>query len=539
LRGIIAAGHELTARAGAEMFERGGNAFDAAVAASFASFVAESALTSAGGGGFMNARTAEGANILYDFFTAMPGLGPEFEKGGNCGKGNKGGGKDLDFFPLHIDFADALQEVYIGRASSGVPGVIAGLEMVHRRHCRLPVDVLLEPAITMARGGVPVNAAQAYFNTLLEPMLRSSEESSTVYLPGGASIPEGGVIVHENMARAFESLVRDGLRSFYRGHLAEGLVKEFGPAMGGLITAEDLDRYRPIVRKPLEFKYRRRTIYTNPPPSSGGTLIAFSLKLLEDMDVAGSGHNSAHYMARLAHVMEVTDRARRDSFDARLFEDGLSEWFLSNEHMGPFREDLAGRAAARPLGDTTHISVADEEGNMVSLTTSVGMGSGFMIPGTGIMMNNMLGEHDLNPQGFHRFAPGVRLSSMMAPTIVTREGKGEIILGTGGSKRIRSAILQTILNIVDFGLPVFEAVNAPRVHFEGGVLDVEAGVAVGEMDTIEDMGVRVKRWTRKDMYFGGVHTILCREGGFTASGDGRRGGAVVEHGGGDDEGSCL
>ncbi len=517
MKGMIAAGHELTARAGAEMFGHGGNAFDAAVAAAFASFVAESALTSPGGGGFMTVQTPAGTRVVYDFFAAMPGLGAKIRK------------SDLDFFPLYIDFADAIQEVFIGRASAGVPGVIAGLEEVRSRHCTLPLDVLLGPAITMAREGIRVNAAQASFNTLLAPMLSSSEEPSGVYLPDGESIPEGGVIIHENMARTFESLVRDGLGSFYTGPVAEGLLKEFGPGSGGLITEEDLARYRPILRSPLELRYRGRTVYTNPPPSSGGTLIAFSLKLLEDMDVASDGHNTALYMARLAHVMEVTDRARRASFDARLQEDGLAEWFLSDEHMAPFRKDLAGGAQQRYPGETTHISVADEEGNMVSLTTSVGMGSGFMIPGTGVMMNNMLGEHDLNPQGFHSLTPGLRLSSMMSPTIVMKDGGGEIILGTGGSKRIRGAILQTMLNLIDFGLPVDEAVNAPRIHFEGGVLDVEAGMATEEVDTLEAMGLKVKRWRKKDMYFGGVHTIYFNDGAMRAAGDERRGGAVAAH----------
>ncbi len=517
MKGIIAAGHELTARAGAEMFEKGGNAFDAAVAAAFASFVAESALTSPGGGGFMTVHTRAGASVVYDFFTSMPGLGAEITR------------RDLDFFPLYIDFADAIQEVFIGRASAGVPGVIAGLEEVRSRHCTLPLDVLLGPAIAMAREGIRINAAQASFNSLLSPMLSSSEEPAQVYLPGGSSIPEGGLIRHENMARTFESLVKDGLGSFYSGPVAEGLLEEFGPRRGGLITEEDLARYRPILRTPLEIGYRGRTIYTNPPPSSGGTLIAFSLRLLEDMDVAGAGHNTALYMARLAHVMEVTDRARRASFDARLQEEGLAAWFLSDEHMAPFREEIARGAASRYPGETTHISVADEEGNMVSLTTSVGMGSGFMIPGTGVMMNNMLGEHDLNPQGFHNLAPGLRLSSMMSPTIVLREGRGEIILGTGGSKRIRGAILQTMLNLIDFGLPVDEAVNSPRIHFEGGLLDVEAGMDEKEVDTLEAMGLKVKRWRKKDMYFGGVHTIYYGAGAMQAAGDGRRGGAVAAH----------
>ncbi|MFQ5353568.1 MAG: gamma-glutamyltransferase [Thermodesulfobacteriota bacterium] len=525
MKGVIVGGHELTVSAGAAMLARGGNAFDAAVAAAFASCVAESALTSVGGGGFMAAHTAGGANMVYDFFTTMPGLG-SVDKG------------ELDFFPLHIDFADALQTVYIGRGAAAVPGFVAGLEEVRKNHCRLPVDVLLEPAITMAREGFPVNAAQAYFNTLLEPMLRSSREPMDVYMPQRRAIAEGGIIKHESMARAFESLVRDGLGSFYTGHVAEGLLRGFGAKEGGLITEEDLAVYRPVVRKPVELAYRGRTVYTNPPPSSGGALIAFALKLLEHMDVAGPGHNTALYMRRLAYVMKVTDEARRASFDHNLFDAGLLERFLSDAHLSGFRERLAEQsdgpghdaagAAPRPLGDTTHISVADAEGNLVSITTSVGMGCGFMIPGTGIMMNNMLGEHDLNPHGFHTMTPGRRLSSMMAPTIVMRDKAGEIVLGSGGSKRIRSAVLQTILNVIDFEMPVDKAVNVSRIHFENGVLDVEDGVPGHEIEALRATGIKVKRWKKKDMYFGGVHSIVREEGGLTGSGDRRRGGAVKD-----------
>jgi len=521
VKGIIAAGHELTAKAGARMFELGGNAFDAAVAAAFASFVAESALTSAGGGGFMTTHTAGGENIVYDFFISMPGLGAPSDKG------------NPDFFPLQIDFADALQTVFIGRAAAAVPGVIAGLEEVRKRHCTLPVEVLLEPAITMAREGVPLNTAQAYFNTLLEPMIRASDEPMKSYLPDGVSIAEGGIIRHENMARSFASLANDGLMSFYTGHIAEALLRGFGCEKGGLITADDLVAYRPIIRKPLELSFRGRTIYTNPPPSTGGALIAFALRLLEGRDLASSGHNSAAYMKELARVMEVTDEARRLSFDHSLYEDGLVEMFLSDEHMEPFRKKLesvkeCGARGARPLGDTTHISIADDQGNLVSMTTSVGMGSGFMIPGTGIMMNNMLGEHDLNPHGFHKARPGVRLSSMMSPTIVMRDGAAEMVLGSGGSKRIRSAVLQAILNVADFNFSVDEAVNAPRIHFEDGVLDVEAGVPPVEIEALLGAGLKVKRWRKKDMYFGGVHTILCHGNKMTAAGDRRRGGAVEE-----------
>ncbi len=235
--------------------------------------------------------------------------------------------------------------------------------------------------------------------------------------------------------------------------------------------------------------------------------------------------------------MRVTNEARGEDFDHRIHEEGLAADFLSDDRVSCYRERIktdgpaggAGEALKEPSsGNTTQISVVDGEGNVASLTTSVGMGCGFMIPSTGIMMNNMLGEGDLNPFGFHSQPPGMRMSSMMSPTIVMRGGAPEIVLGSGGSKRIRSAILQVIVNIIDHGLEVGEAVNSPRVHCEGGVLDVEKGIDEAVAAALEAGGMKLKRWVKKDMYFGGVHTIVEEGGGFTGAGDLRRGGTVKE-----------
>ncbi|GMR04218.1 MAG: gamma-glutamyltransferase [Thermodesulfobacteriota bacterium] len=522
MKGIIAAGHELTALAGIEMYEKGGNAFDAALAASFASFVCEPALTSPGGGGFLTAHTKDGVTRIYDFFTNVPGKGASSEKG------------KADFFPVYIDFADTIQEIYIGRGSASVPGVFAGLDRVHRNHCALDLRTIMAPAIRYAREGIKITPWQAYFNGLLSKMLSMSEESRAIYAPGGRLLKEGETFFNRAIANIFEHLSEEGLEGFYRSEMAEMILEGFGEGSGGLITGEDLDAYCVQERRPLKINYRDRTVYTNPPPSSGGSLIAFSLKLLEGFDVAAMGHNSATYIKLLSSVMRVTNEARGEDFDHRIYEAGVAEDFLSAERIFSYREKVgAGAAPLRgdrgpSLGNTTQISAVDGDGNVASLTTSVGMGCGFMIPGTGIMMNNMLGEKDLNPLGFHSQPPGVRMSSMMSPTIVMRGGRPEVVLGSGGSKRIRSAILQVIVNVIDHALEVREAVNSPRVHWEGGVLDAEKGIDDGVLDALAAEGLKLKRWKKKDMYFGGVHTIVEEGGIFTGSGDLRRGGAVKE-----------
>ncbi len=519
MKGRISAGHELTARAGAEMLRAGGNAFDATVAASFASFVVESALTSPAGGGFLVSRSSGGRVRLYDFFSNVPGLGREPGAGG------------LNFFKVGIDFADATQYVYVGEGAAAVPGVVAGLAEVYRQHCTLPLKELLAPAIEYARGGVVLTEWQAYFNGLLAPMQTVSEEAMQLYEPHGVPLDAGELIVNTLMADAFEYLAREGLERFYDGDIAHLIVKGFGER--GLITAEDLSAYRVDVREPLRFSYRDRTVYTNPPPSSGGTLIAFSMKLLEGFDVRAAGHNTAEGLSLLVDAMRVTNEARAENLDTRVYEDGIELEFLSSGHVSAYRGRMSGDYGASAAqegssGNTTQISVIDAEGNVAGLTTSTGMGCGFMIPGTGIMMNNMLGERDLNPGGFHAQPPGVRMSSMMAPTIVTRDGEPEIVLGSGGSKRIRSAILQSLVNIIDHGMDVHFAVDAPRVHFEDGVLDVESGIPKAALATLEYGGVRLKRWGRKNMYFGGVHAVVSTGAGLSGAGDARRGGVSVE-----------
>jgi len=529
MKGIVAAGHELTAKAGVEIFERGGNAFDAALASCFASFMCESALTSPAGGGFLMARTATGQEMLYDFFTDVPGRGREIND-------------ELDFFSVDILFGDVLQQLHIGAASAAVPGVLAGLDAVHKAHCTLPLDVLLAPAVRYASEGVVLNSWQAYFNSILAPMLTVSEESRSVYAPEGRLLGDGDRIVNPNMARTLEQLANYGLMSFYDGALAERVIEGFGGKLG-LITEEDLLAYRVKVRDPLAFSFRDRTVYTNPPPSSGGTLIAFALKLLEEFDLKGLGHNSSGYLKLLALAMRVTNEARRNVFDGRAYDKGVAREFLSPENVGIYSRRLArlvsSPAAERPVpggsghGNTTQISVVDDKGNAASITTSTGIGCGFMIPGTGIMMNNMLGEEDLNPQGFHAQAPGVRMSSMMSPSMVVNNGAPEVVLGSGGSKRIRSAILQVILNVVVHSMPVEDAVNVARCHFDDGVFHVEAGVDAGALDEVEDFGINLKRWKRKDMFFGGVHTVVIEHGGhghLDGSGDDRRGGVALKGG---------
>jgi gamma-glutamyltranspeptidase/glutathione hydrolase len=519
MKGVVSAGHELTARAGVDILEAGGNAFDAAVAASFASFVTEAALTSAAGGGFMVTHARGDDVALYDFFVDVPGIGRSEDREG------------LSFFSVLIDFAGVTQELHVGEGSAAVPGNIAGLAEVFNNHCTLPLAQIMAPAIRYAREGIRLNARQAYFNQLLSPMLSLTPEALKIYAPEGKFLRENDTIFNRDMADTFDRFSTEGLSSFYDGSVAEAMMESFGTK--GLFTEGDLLAYKVRRREPLEVDYRGRRIFTNPPPSSGGSLIAFALKLLEPYDLTAMGHNSADYLELLSKVMEIANEFRRAEFDHVVHDDGVIGKLLSDAGIEQYRKKLEkgfvdeGGEKGSAFGNTTQISVVDAEGNAASITTSIGIGCGIMIPGTGIMMNNMLGEEDLNPKGFHSIDPGMRMSSMMSPTIVMKGDAPEIVLGSGGSKRIRSAVLQVILNILDFSLEVSEAVNASRVHFDDGILQIEEGVAEDVASGLAERLPGTNRWKEKNLYFGGVHSVVDLDGELSGGGDTRRGGVCL------------
>ncbi|MCK4738406.1 MAG: gamma-glutamyltransferase [Deltaproteobacteria bacterium] len=522
-KGVVASGHELTSRAGISILEKGGNAFDAAVAASAAAFVTEPCLTSPGGGGFLMAHTKSGETLLYDFFTSVPGLGlPDGTKPGS-------------FTPVDIDFTETVQRIFIGEGSAAVPGIPAGLDLVYKNHCTLPLQTLLEPAVKYASEGVKLNFHQALFLKLLAPVMEATPEGQAFSSPNGELLKEGEVIKNKPLANCLLSLGSIGFDSFYTGEVADKLLSRFGTP-NGLITEADLVGYKVLARAPLKVDYRGRGIYTNPPPSSGGSLIAFALRLTESFDLSKIKRDSSEYVDFLFELMRVVDEARSTEFDHAVNDRDLVESFFSDDNVNAFIEKLKNKTDTDfskstfkdgVMGNTTHISVLDEDGQAASVTTSLGFGSGHMIPGTGIMMNNMLGEEDLNPHGFHAQSAGMRMSSMMAPTIVMKGETPEIVLGSGGSMRIRSAILQVILNIIDFKMEITRAVDAPRFHWDGLVFQAEQELDL-TLKLIKEKNIDVNVWGKLHVYFGGLHAAQNNfDGTFSGAGDPRRSGRAI------------
>lgn len=489
-KGVVAAGHPLTARAGAEVLRDGGNAVDAAVGAMLMSFVTEPLLTGLGAGGHMMVAGGGEEPVLLDFFVEAPE------------RVQDGGAAELE--AVDVSFGDAVQVFYIGPASCGVYGTPAGVCEASARWGTVALADLAAPAAAMAREGVVLNAEQAYVAEILGDLLRSTPECAALWAPRGGLLRAGERMHNPELAEALERLGSDGARPFYEGDIADAVCSWLGER-GGSVSGAELGAYRAIERAPLSMGYRDRTVLTNPPPSAGGTLLAYSLALLD----ARPGPPS---LRAVVGAMEAAQAERTPEFVQGLSEEGFLDRFF------------ASRTGSSRLGATTHISVLDVEGRACSVTCTNGEGSGVVVPGTGIHLNNVMGEEDLSPLGFHSHPAGRRMPSMMAPSVVMHDGEVELVLGSAGSNRIRSALLQTIVGVVDRGLRATEAVSAPRVHFEDGIIYHEPGIDLGALVEEER---EVVRFHAPNLFFGGVQAVQRSGDDLIGAGDPRRGGVAV------------
>jgi gamma-glutamyltranspeptidase / glutathione hydrolase len=506
-KGVVAAGHPLTAQAGARVLREGGNAVDAAVGAMLTSFAAEQLLTGLGAGGYMLVAGGGEEPALLDFFVQAP-----TERGS---AGRREGPPEAELRAVDVSFGDAAQVFHIGPASCGVYGTPAGVCEAVRRWGSVSLQVLAAPAAQLARDGVELNAGQAYIAKILADLLTSTPECAALWAPEGHVLREGELLRNPELGDALERLGEEGEEPFYRGDVAAA-VCAWLRGRGGTLSGENLAGYRAVVREPVSVRYRDREVLTNPPPSAGGTLLAYALALLDRGPAPPT-------LSGVVEAMAAAQGKRTPEFVEGLSEEGFLERFL-----------------AKNLGSTTHISVLDSDGRACSVTASNGEGSGVVVPGTGIHLNNVMGEQDLNPLGFHRHPVGRRMPSMMAPTVVMLAdrrshrspigGEVELVLGSAGSNRIRSALLQTIVGVVDRGLPTREAVDAPRVHFEDGVLYAEPGVDLGELlgpDSSMSTSAQVVEFHELNLFFGGVQAVSRRGDAIDGAGDPRRGGVAV------------
>jgi gamma-glutamyltranspeptidase/glutathione hydrolase len=444
----VAAGHPATAEAGAEILADGGTAADAAVAAGLASCVAETVMTGLLGGGHAIYFDAASRSVLnLDCFVAVPS------------------GTGSPMAELAVPFGEELVHYAIGASSCGVPGVPAGLDALWRAYGRLPWRRLVEPALRLARAGVPMPPAHASCLRMLEPVM-TMREGARMYAPGGALLADGDVLHQPGLVAALDVLREEGGRSVYTGTIGERLLALVRDR-DGLLTAGDLAGYEASWSQPLDVAFAERRIATR-----GG-------------------------LARVAEAL------------ARLDPHGGPAALLASLDDGT----AAG-------GHTTNLCAVDAEGSACVLTTSLGLGSGDWVPGLDLHLNSMLGEADLVRAPL---APGARMESMMAPTLAfAADGMLELAIGAAGGTRLRTALVGVLASVLARGEMPQEAIDAARFHPADGVVHAEPGVDEAFLAALEREGRVVRRWAGRHHYFGGVSAV----GAAGAGADPRRSGAV-------------
>ncbi len=466
----VAAGHELTARTAARVLAEGGNAYDAAVAAAFIQPLAEPVLAGMGGGGLMIVREPAGKSRFYDFFTNMPGLGLR----------RVGRARTVE---VQVDYGGATGVYHAGAASVAVPGTLQGLLGVHAAHGVMPLGRLVEPAIAAARKGEPVSGLRAYLFTLIEPILTLTPEARGIFAPEGRLLRAGELLRNVDYAGFLERLPGEGANAFYSGSTARELV-DYLQTGGGLLTEADLASQQLIAGPPREDGLDGFALCRASGPSRGGAAVA---RLLQSyFEEPHNSENEAQHYLGVARAM---------------------------------RRVAEGPGLRR---GTTHLSIRDTEGRLLAMTVTNGEGSGLVAPGTGIFLNNMLGEDDVLPPDRLPPEAGTRLVSMMAP-VVLETGTDAYALGSGGSKRIRTAVFQVAAHLLIQRWSLERSVGASRIHYEDQRLEIEPGLGPDALGMLAGE-FAVNQWPRKDFYFGGVHAVSLSG---LAVGDLRRDGYAV------------
>jgi gamma-glutamyltranspeptidase / glutathione hydrolase len=459
----VAAGHPATAQAGLRILEEGGSAADAAVAASLASCVAETVMTGLAGGGhaiWYDGFTGEVR--LLDFFVTVPGVDSYRAVAA--------------LEDIGIPFGNEIVHYQVGIASCAVPGVPAGLDELWRRHGRLSWPQVVEPALDLARTGVPMPPAHVECLAMLAPVM-TLREGARIYAPEGELLQVGDRLEQPGLANALELIRDEGARTFYDGTIAEvfvALMRE----RDGAVERLDLERYEARWGGPVHASYLGKRVLTR-----GG---------LSNLVTTLSALPAFHGLAPAERALILAA-----ALDAPPYS-GQGE----------------------RIGDTTNLVVVDPDGNACVLTTSLGLGSGDFLPGLDVHLNSMLGEVDLQVEPL---VPGARMESMMSPTLVLDENGLSVAAGAAGGTRLRPALAQVLSGILDEGLAPQAAVDRPRLHSAGEVVRIEPGLEEEAIQALEEAGYDVRRFSALHHYFGGV-SLLARSGG---AADPRRSGAAL------------
>jgi len=525
---MVVAQEPLATDVGVAVLKAGGNAVDAAVAVAFALAVTHPSAGNLGGGGFLLLRKADGTATFIDFRERAP----------------ESASRDM-----YLDREGNLtRDSVVGWRAAGVPGTVRGLEYAHRKYGRRKWAELLAPAIQLARDGFPVSYALASSLRSSGDLLEQFPESKRIFLKGGAYFEPGDRLVQPELARTLQRIAKAGARDFYEGETARLLAAAM-KEHGGLITLEDLKHYTVAERKPLTGRYKGYDIIAAPPPSSGGIGILQMLGMLEDSGYEKHGAGSAAAIHYVAEAMRryYADRSQyladpdffRVPVSGLLSRDYIAKLrgTIDPQRATPSEQVRPGNPGAYESAATTHFSIVDPEGNAVALTYTINgsYGSGVTVPGLGFLLNNEMDDFAAKPGTPNMFGlvqgeanaiqPRKRPLSSMTPTIVLRDGKLFMVLGAPGGSRIITGVLQVMLNVIDFGMNIQEAVDQPRFHHQWmpDTLSLERGFSPDTMALLKERGHTIGKISNVAL----VEAILIQDGWLQGASDGRASGKAA------------
>ena len=520
--GLVVSDSPLATNAGMEMLGRGGNAIDAAIATAYALAVVDQASSGIGGGGFMVIyETKDRRAHALDFReTAPEGVRKE----------------------LYVRDGRPVPSLSLtGALAVAVPGEVAGLAEAHRRFGSMPMQVLMAPAIRLASNGFPLDATLRYAIDRQQGSIKKFPDLARIYMPNDELPAEGELVRQPELGETLKAIASQGANAFYQGWIADAIVETL-KREGGVLSSEDLKNYRPVWREPLIGNYRQRTVISMPPPSSGGVAILQMLKVLEGYQLSSLTHNSATYLHLVTEAMKhaFADRAQYLG-DPDFVKTPVS--LLTSKDYGRWIRGRISAAKTHPtryyglvnfkpeLGGTTHFSVMDRFGNAVACTVSVNtrFGSKLLVPNTGIVLNNEMDDFAIHSTGnvyglvgneANSLQPRKRPLSSMSPTIILQGDRPEVVVGGAGGPRIISATLQTILNVLDYQMPVARAVEASRVHHQWlpDQLNVESDIPIETKRSLERRGHTV----RERGVLGVVQAITNGQNGVKGAADPRK-----------------
>jgi gamma-glutamyltranspeptidase/glutathione hydrolase len=534
MKGMIVCPQPLAADAGAAILAAGGNAFDAAIATAFAQMVTDPFMCGLGGMGTLQYFTGAGEHGMIDFHSrAGSQATPDMWAADLEGRTE---------YSAYSVFGDMRNE--LGYTAIMTPGTIAGFEETHRRFGSLPWADLLAPAARYCREGFPVPSFVHEYWTRTPVPGRADGRSRLTHSDACAAIywhPEdrfyrvGETLRNPDQADTLDAIAAGGAEAFYRGALGSRIAEDL-EAGGAFVTAEDLAGYKVRTGPPVLGSYRGHAVASNPPPGSGVTLIVM-LQILERFDLVALGHGSAAYLDLVARVMAAAHTDREAWLGDPEFAEVPVEEMVSLHRAGHWAGLLEAGEFPRgsrpePPSSTTQICVTDEAGNAVTCTHTLATGSGVVTPGLGFVYNNAMELCDPIPGRPNSIAPGKARTTGMCPTMLLKEGRPVLLAGAPGSSVIISAVLQAILNVVDFGMSPAEAVMATRIHCEGGPILAEARMPARVREELEAMGHVVQRSAVSfDPVMARAHVIrIDGKNRWRGGADPRGGGAVLEVG---------